>query len=234
MFKCLPAMAMWSVLAATTLLGLLLVSPTAHGQDYTVEAIQGAPDTDEVSAEVRALMADQGVRVKRGSRAAVEIWLLKEWTIDAEFEQSDQRLYPFVPGQLVGLAHFGRRGSEFRDQQVESGWYTMRFGLQPVDGNHEGTSPTRDFLLLVKAGQDSADKQWDEKELHKASAEAAGATHPAMLCLQLPEEQGESPSIRHDEATDWWILRALGKGVAANQAPQEIPIELVVVGHASE
>jgi hypothetical protein len=233
MFKCLPAIAIWSSLAAMPVLGLWF-SPVAHGQDYSVEAIQGAPDTDEISADVLALISNQGVRVKRGSRTAAEIWLLKEWSIDAGFEQSDQRLYPFAPGQLIGVLHFGRRGSEFRDQQIESGWYTLRFGLQPVDGNHEGTSPTRDFLLLVKAAQDSTDKQWDEKELHKASAEAAGATHPAMLCLQPPEEQGETPSLRHDQGTDWWILRAMGKSQAENEPAKEIPIELVVVGHATE
>ena len=145
-----------------------------------------------------------------------------------------QRLYPFTPGQLIGVLHFGRRGSEFRDQPVSGGWYTLRFGLQPVDGNHEGTSPTRDFLMLVEASQDAADKQWDEKELYQASAQAAGATHPAILCLQPPSEDGETPAMHHDDFHDWWILRALGKGVGSKNQPQDLPVELVVVGHATE
>jgi hypothetical protein len=130
------------------------------------------------------------------------------------------------------LVHFGRRGSEFRDQTVSSGWYTLRFGLQPVDGNHEGTSPTRDFLLLVDAEQDDLPENWDADALNEASAEAAGSSHPAMLCLQRTSD-GSTFAIRHDEANDWWVLHVLGNGVA-DQKSKGIPMDLIVVGHAEE
>ena len=152
--------------------------------------------------------------------------------MDAEFKATPDRLYPFTPGQLIGLVHFGRRGSEFRDQTISSGWYTLRFGLQPTDGNHEGTSPTRDFLLLVEAETDDLPENWDADDLNEASAEAAGSSHPAMLCLRSPAG-GSELAIRHDEANDWWVLHLLGNGVA-NQKSQGVPIDLVVVGHAAE
>jgi hypothetical protein len=211
----------------------LLCVPVASGQEYSIEKIEAASEADGVSDEIAKLIADQGIRVKRGSsRTVCEIWLCKELAIDPEFKPTPERLYPFTPGQLIGLLHFSRRGSEFRDQTVSSGWYTLRFGLQPVDGNHEGTSPTRDFLLLVDAEQDDLPENWKAEDLQKASAEAAGASHPAMLCLQRPAD-GSELAIRHDEANDWWVLHMLGNGVA-KQNPQDIPIDLVVVGHATE
>jgi len=211
----------------------ITIFSSARAQDYTVEAIDGGPDAGEVSEEISQLLSPQGIRVKRGAtRTACELWFCKELPIDGDFEPTEQRLYPFTPGQLIGLVHFSRRGSEFRDQAISSGWYTLRFGLQPVDGNHVGTSPTRDFFLLVDVEQDEVPEAWSEEELNAASSEAAGSSHPAMLCLQRPTD-GSELSVRHDEANDWWVLHFIGKGVA-NQESKDVPIDLVVVGHAAE
>ncbi len=212
---------------------LLLVS-VANGQDYSVEKIDSAPETEGVSEEIAKLIADHGVRVKRGStRTFCEIWLCKQLEVEPNFKATEERLYPFSPGQLIGLLHFGRRGSEFRDQTMSSGWYTLRFGLQPIDGNHEGTSPTRDFLLMLAAEQDDLPEAWkSEQDLHEASSEAAGSSHPAMLCLQRASE-GSELAIRHDEANDWWVLHLVAPGVAEKK-PKPIPMDLVVVGHAEE
>jgi hypothetical protein len=145
---------------------------------------------------------------------------------------TDERLYPFSPGQLIGLLHFGRRGSDFRDQTVSSGWYTLRFGLQPIDGNHEGTSPTRDFLMMIAADQDDPNKDWEIEELLEVSAEAAGGSHPGMLCL-LRATEGDQLTLRHDDRTDWWILHAVGTGASGDKT-KAVPFDLVVVGHADE
>lgn len=212
---------------------ILLACSVAPAQEYSVEVIDSAPETDDISAEFLKLFADKGIRIKRGgTRTAGEIWWTKQWEIDPEFEVSEERLYPFEPGQLIGLLHFSRRGKDFRDQSVSSGWYTLRFGLQPIDGNHEGTSPTRDFLLLVAAESDEPEKFWGTDELNESSSEAAGTTHPAMFCMRRATEGGEL-TIRHDDQTDWWTLHAVGKGVAGDKAV-DVPVDLVVIGHAEE
>lgn len=212
---------------------LVLNLSAANGQEHRVEVIDTAPDADEVSVEFREQFADKGIRIKRGSsRTVCEVWFCKQWPVEAGFQATEDRLYPFAPGQLIGLLHFSRRGKDFRDQSVSSGWYTLRFGLQPIDGNHEGTSPTRDFLVMVDVEQDAADKVWDVKSLMGASAEAAGSTHPAMMCLQRATE-GSQPAMRHDESHDWWILHTVGKGTA-DEKTQDVPFDLVVAGHATE
>jgi hypothetical protein len=221
-------------LSGMAVLLVLLAAPVALGQEYSVETIEEGPDAEELSADLVSLMSDQGMRVKRGTRTAAEIWLCKQWPIDSDFKKTMQRLYPFQSGDLIGVLHFSRRGSDFRDQQISSGWYTLRFALQPVDGNHIGTSPTRDFLVMIDVGEDAADKTWSDEELNQASAAAAGSSHPAMLCLQPPQGEGDSLSIRHDEARDWWIVRAPGMGAGADGKTQDVSLEFVIAGHALE
>ncbi|MEZ6062856.1 MAG: hypothetical protein R3C19_21135 [Planctomycetaceae bacterium] len=211
----------------------LTTIPFAAAQDHTVEIIDEAPKADSLSAELAAQFGDRGYRVKRGTRTVCEIWLKKEWDVQPDFKASPTMLYPFTPGQLMGVVHFSRRGSDFRDQTISSGWYTLRFFLQPVDGNHIGTSPTRDFLLLLSAEKDASGKDWTPDDLQAVSAEAAGSAHPAMFCLQ-PAQEGDVPSMRHNEASDWWILHLTGTGVAAEERKPDVPLDIVVAGHAPE
>lgn len=222
------------IITPIALLLLLAWAPSASAQEeYSIEKIGSADEAEGVSDEIAELIAGEGVRIKRGSsRTVCELWLCKELATDPDFEMSPVRLYPFEPGQLMGLLHFPRRGSEFRDQSVSSGWYTLRFGLQPIDGNHEGTSPTRDFLMLVLAENDDLPENWEPEALSEASAEAAGSSHPAMLCLQRPGDAADT-SLRHDDQNDWWILH-LQANTVADQKSKVIPLDIVVVGHAAE
>lgn len=204
-------------------------------QEYRVEVLEEAAKAEGLGKEIASLMADKGLRVIRGSsRTVCDIWPCKKWDVIGDFKPTSERLYPFKPGQLIGLLHFRRRGKDFRDQTVSSGWYTLRYGLQPTDGNHEGTSPTRDFLLLVPVEQDKSQKPLALEKLLEASIEAAGGGHPAMLCLQQPaKEAPEKPKLRHVESTDWWIMQFAGTGVVKGKT-KPLPVDLVVAGHADE
>lgn len=214
---------------AVTLLTAAL--STARAQDYGVESIDAAPAADDIPADFVGHFADKGIRIKRGSsRTVCELWFCKQLAVEPDFKATSERLYPFSSGQLIGLLHFRRRGNDFRDQQVSSGWYSLRFGLQPVDGNHVGTSLTRDFLMLINAEEDAPDKKWAVADLYSKSAEAAGSNHPALMNLQKATSGAEA-TIRHNEEKDFWILHVVGKGKGK---AQDIPLDLVVVGHASE
>ena len=214
---------------------LIAMSCLAQGQDqdqFSVEAIDAAPKADVLSADQVQHFATKGYLVKSGTRTVCELWLAKKWEIDPNFKTSKERLYPFQPGQLIGLVHYSRKHLDFRKQTVPSGWYTMRFELQPVDGNHEGTSITRDFLLLVNVQHDDAGKKWEDKSLFKASAESIGTTHPAMLSLQ-PASEGNTPAILHNAEKEFQILHLIGNGLA-NDKQLPTSMDFVVAGHAPE
>lgn len=219
----------------STLFFVFMFAFSAAAADYRVEALDADAPVDDLSDEVTAQIGSSGFRLIRGTSSTLcDVWLCKQLPAKADFESSSEHLYPFHPGQLIGILRYGRRGDDFRDQQLSRGVYTLRYALQPVDGNHEGTSITRDFLLLVRAEDDQSAKPMEMEQLNELAADAAEASHPAMLCLQKAEEKpGDVPSIRHDEDRDWWIARFVAKTVAGDKTAS-LPIELVVVGIADE
>ena len=150
-----PAVTKLSGYLAVLGVGLLLgVSRAAD--DYKVAAAeQSVPE--EVAADIAKLITPESFKVTSGKRTICELWLRKAVPVQASFAPTDTVLYPFEVGQLVGVVRFARKTTDFRNQEIAAGVYTLRYGLQPVDGNHVGTSETRDFLTAVagRGGQGS-------------------------------------------------------------------------------
>jgi hypothetical protein len=217
------------------LLPLLTLSFLAFGfglpvvaQDHRVEVLEESVPSDAVAAEVLSQLDSSGVRVIRGeSRTICDVWWCKEWPVESA-EATGDVIYPFTVGQLLGVVRFPRRSSDFRDQQVDRGLYTLRYGKQPVDGAHVGTSPTRDFALLIPVSDDKGLTALSYEDLVELSNKASGTTHPALLSLQRTE--GEE-AIRHLSDRDWWLVRLPGK-VRVGEETQPMPVDMVVVGRA--
>ena len=215
---------------------LLHLACGANAADYRLESAEAKPP-EGIAKEVADSLQSTSVKVFAGkSRLVCEIWLTKSWPVQAGFKRTDQVLYPFTSGSLIGVARYATTGADFREQEIAKGLYTVRYGQQPVDGNHVGTSPTRDFLTLLPAAKDKSTKPLDEKQLFALSAEAAGAKHPAILCLrQSPSADAKSakPTLVHEESHDWWCVQAPGQGTAGKDSSPLI-LDFVVIGKAAE
>lgn len=202
---------------------------------YRVEPLEEAAYHAALAPEISKLLSPVGSRVIRGKKTTYcDLWLLKSWSVKAGFQATAEVLYPFQPGQLIGVASFSRKGADFRDQDIAKGVYTLRYAQQPLDGSHIGTSPTRDFFLLVRAEDDQLAESLAEDELTAQSAEAAESSHPCMLSIQRPlTPVATTPALRHNEEHDWWILSLAGE-LKAGEEQSRLRIELVIVGQASE
>ena len=218
----------------------LLLAHAAYAQEYRVEKLSNGAPADELSPEVAKLLAPMGYKVVRGeSRVVLELWPLKQWPLKSPMV-TDTILYPFAPGQLVGVIRLPRKINDFRQQEIASGVYTVRYGQQPVDGAHVGTSPTRDFALLLPAAEDkSPETIADYKALTKASTTAAGTNHPAILLLPRSADidKGDFMGVRHDEEKDWWVLKFSGTARVAGPGglgAGSMRVEMVFEGHAAE
>lgn len=210
---------------------LFMVAANVHAADYRVEPLDEPAPTDEVSADVAATLASTGARVIRGTKTTFcDVWLCKQWATQEDFQPTSALLYPFTPGQLIAVARFSRKGSDFRDQDIDSGVYTLRYAQQPVDGSHVGTSLTRDFLLLLRAESDESPDVLEYNALAQQSAEAVGSSHPALLSMQRVAEDAKPLSMRHDEEHDLWIVALEGQ----TKAGKHLIIEFVVYGVAAE
>jgi len=207
----------------------------AVAAEHRVVTLEESPPAEALSEDILSQISEKGFTVIRGkSRTVCQIWLCRDWPVAADFKASSEVLYPFKPGQLIGVLRYKRKGSDFRDQDIARGVYTLRFGQQPVDGNHEGTSPTRDFLLLVRADADKSSEPIDPKQVLELSAEAAESSHPALLSLQKVDINGENmPTMRYNADQDWWIVQLNGQATAGDTA-HDLRLDFVVAGHAAE
>ena len=171
---------------------------------YTVEPA-GPCSAEGVSDAVKASLESDGYRVKdSGGAVYVEIWLRKEIPTEKPPEPPRGTDFPsLVPGTMVGVIRYAKAGADFRGQQIKPGVYTMRFNVQPEDGDHQGASPRRDHLLLgpVAVDQDPTSKPKFEAAV-ELSTKVSGTKHPAVLFLASPESGAKFPSLRHAEGRD--------------------------------
>jgi hypothetical protein len=210
---------------------------SAMAAEYEAVVLEEGPPAEELAPAIAESLQPTGIAVKRGeNRTVCELWLRKEWPVKPDFAPTLQLLYPFREGELIGVIRYSRRGNDFRDQEIAGGVYTLRYTLQPVDGNHVGTSPTRDFFLLLPAEQDKSIEPIEADEIVLQSLEVSQTAHPALLALQSPQKDvSKLPAMRHDETHDWWILQLAGHGGKGEDGkPGDVRADLVVVGFAAE
>jgi hypothetical protein len=210
-------------------LAALLIAGSVRAADYAVEPLNEGPPADALAPDIAAQLSTTGFKVLRGKRAVAEFWPAKKWTIRPDFAPSASVLYPLTTGSLVGAVRYGGKTTDFRNQDIKAGVYTLRYANQPEDGNHVGTFDTRDFLVMIPAAKDKTPDPIADEDLFAASAGSTESTHPAIMPLVKPEASGDLPSIRHLEEPDWWVAR-FGDG----SGDGKVVLELIVAGAAAE
>ena len=183
------------------------------------------------------MLADEGYRVVDGQgKTYAEIWLRK--AVPASEKPGAPKgaiQLPFLAeGELLGALRFPGEGHDYRDQTIAKGVYTVRYGIQPVNGDHLGVSPYRDYALLLPAAKDKTTDDLAKKPLEDRSAESAGTSHPAVLMLLTAPASGPAaPAIARDEEKNTWgAVVPLKLDVKGSDAPVPLNIQLIVVGAA--
>lgn len=223
------------------LASLLFLAPAAgvFAQDaMKVQAIQQAPPSSLGPEILQGLDGRQAFRIQDEQRSDfARIWLRK--AVPGSEKPAGPKgviQFPFLAdGELLGVLEFAKEGFDYRDQSVAKGVYTMRYGLQPVNGDHLGVSDYRDYVLLLPASKDKAVAAPTRKQLEQRSAEAAGTSHPAsfLLLMATPGSKME-PSMVHDtEKETWSVILPLRIQVKGSAETTVYPVRLVVVGKAA-
>lgn len=205
---------------------LCLVATTVWSAEGKLTAVSTAPAG--VSDGVKAALAPGGQKVSVDGAAVCTLWLAKNLTTKDGFKPTLNVKYPFTSGQFLGVMQVEKKSefTDFRGQEVPAGVYTLRYGQQPVDGNHVGTSELYDFVLAVPAAADADPAVTKSLEdLFKRSAKSAGSNHPAIYSL-LPPAAAAKPSVEHDSGKEYWILNLTGQDAAG----KPVPLKLVVIG----
>lgn len=216
---------------------LLMLALPASGQDtYKAEAMKGAPP-EAIPAAVRKELAEDGVRILNGEgKPFAEVWLRKAVPASAKPSGAKGTVqFPVLAeGELLGAVRFIAEGHDYRDQVIAPGAYTLRYGLQPVNGDHLGVSPFRDYGLLLPAAKDTNAAPLARKALEGQSAQAAGSSHPAVLLLMAAPSgsKGEPAIVRDETKNTSSAVLSLPLSVNGGGAREPLVVQLVIAGMA--
>jgi hypothetical protein len=157
----------------------------------------GLPET------VASALAQPGHRITKDGVVLAELWLRKdapptgginEGVLSVAFGEIEASAF-------VGVVRFPATWIDYRDTDVPAGVYTLRYWVQPADGDHMGVSQYRDFLLLLPAADDADPAApFEEEPLMALGEKAAGKVHPGVVAL-FPIEQepaGGAALVRND------------------------------------
>jgi len=188
----------------------------------------------ELSADIRALLAPTVIRVIENDKPVMEFWLRSDIPFSAAPKDPSKALDALKQPVLFGAVRIPSASRDYRDDELPEGIYTMRFGLQPSDGNHLGSSDFAYFAVLIPAQSDTKpDGVTDYKALTKASSKETSTGHPLILSLRpVTGPVGQTPSLQ-EPAADHKCVRVSLPG-RAGEAKADVVFDLVFSGKAAK
>ena len=203
----------------------LLLAGMAFGQTYKVENA-GAPPAANLPKPLQDALESQGARVLNDQGGALlEVWMSKAVPTASSAGASSDFLYSTLSeGVFLGVLHFPAQAMDFRGQAIKPGFYTLRYGLIPQDGNHMGVNPTRDVLVLCPVAADNdlgTALKFDD--LVKLSRQASGTPHPGFL-VGAPVNGDTFPAVAKDDQGHWNFQ------VKVHGSSGDLPFAFTVVG----
>ena len=189
-------------------IGVMLAAGTLAFGQYKSEP--AGPPPSDASPAIQAALQKDGVRITGPKGTVCEIWLRTTAPSGPKSSESDLTLPTIPHGALIGVIRFPDKGSDRRGTQIKPGVYTMRYSYYPVNGDHQGVAPQRDFAVLSLASTDTdlnATPAFDA--LMAMSRKASGIQHPLVLSIFNPDPDYKAGFDKQGD-TDWVLQEKLG------------------------
>jgi hypothetical protein len=211
---------------------ILIAAAAASAADPKLTLkVEDAEPPKDLSDAVRALLDGKAMNVSDDKgKLLCTVWACKSLESKATADQAKAGLkYAHLEeSTIVGAVKFPDVWRDYRKQKIKAGVYTLRLGIQPMDGDHQGTAPFNDFFLLCPAEQDKKADLLEQKELHELSAKSVGRKHPGMMLLFPNAKPAESPAVE-SKPKDHFVLSFRVPATAAGEKAF-LGFSLVVVG----
>ena len=187
--------------------------------NYKAESA-GAPPSD-IPAAIAGVLQKEGTKVSGPNGAWLEVWFVNAAPKAAASGEQNVTL-PDVPhGALFGIVRFPAAGKDRRGQQIKPGIYTLRYSMFPINGDHQGVAPQRDFLILSRIADDSDPKALPAyPALMDQSKKASGTPHPLVMSIWKADDQNQNLT---EQGEDWVLQHKVG----------DLNLAMVVVGTAA-
>lgn len=195
------------------LLGVF-ASPLVLAQTPAVSAHGDAPP-DALAGPVRAVMATGGQTVSVAGKT-LEFWWVKSLSLEAA--TADISWASVQEGTIVGAVRLSSSYTDVRGKPVAPGVYTLRYALQPENGDHLGVSPYREFLLLVPAQSDTGPSPLSHDDTVNLSKQANGTSHPAVWSLDPPVASSDPGSVYTNDAGQQGVVFSVAVSRAGKDA----------------
>jgi hypothetical protein len=212
---------MRSVSRLTSLLPLSLLAIAAAFGQYKAEPAGAVPA--DVPANFASLLAKDGSKITGANGAVVcEIWFRAQEPSGSKSTEEAVSL-PLIPqGSFLGIIRFPAAGSDRRGQGIKPGVYTLRYSNYPVNGDHQGVAPQRDFALLSRMSDDKDPAATPNFEaLVAMSAKASGTPHPMVMSIWKQDTDFQAGLSQQGEH-DWVLQTKLGS----------TPLAIILIGKA--
>lgn len=153
---------------------LLAGAPAVESAEQapTAEASAAAPP-EELNADIRGTLGTPGAKVTIGATT------LELWWAPLTVESWDS----IEEGAVVGAMRVTGPFKEIRGKTVAPGVYTLRYGLQPQNGDHLGVSDNREYLLVSPAAADTTAAPLSFDDSVAIAKQTTGTSHPASLSI---------------------------------------------------
>ncbi|MCC7155069.1 MAG: hypothetical protein IT161_10875 [Bryobacterales bacterium] len=188
------------------------------GQYKTAPA--GPPPSD-LSPSVQALLVKDGVKVLKADGSVLcEVWMRAAEPAGGSKEENST-FTAFPHGALIGAIRFPARHYDRRGQTIKPGVYTMRHSLFPLNGDHLGVAPQRDFLVLSLPTDTDGAATPAFDPLMEMSRKASGTPHPLVLSY-WKSDAGAKPGFEPMGDQDVVLTIKVGS----------TPVSIILIGKA--
>ena len=193
---------------------VLFPAATVLGQDVKLEAGE-IPTPEDVSPAMQEVVGKTSYSVTVDGEVTAHFWFLGDPLMSDNPSTELGVAFGQLPqGGLLGVVQLVKPWSDYKNNSIQEGTYTLRYAVMPADGNHMGVAPYRDFLLLSSAaGDPDPTKNLNFVELLMSSNEASGVPHPAVLALFPIWDEISEPTLTKNEMDQWTIAVKLGDQV---------------------
>jgi hypothetical protein len=187
----------------------------------------------ELAGPVAKQLDRAAVVVTDGDGAEVlTLWFRTVVPAQATAEQVANGLtYREIPeGTLIGVVRFAKPFVDYRKQEIAAGTYTLRFLVQPDVGDHVGTAPQPEFLVLSPADKDTDPEALEPKALIKHSSATTGGDHPGVMLLFPHPAKDAGPKLV--DKGDGVRVVAVRRPVEADGRKTALGFAVTVAGHS--
>ncbi len=216
------------------LAALMLCAATASA-DPAIKVEKAAAPKD-LPEPLQKLLGDQVVRFSddKGTLKA-EIWFRKEVPGKATAAQIANGLtYQEIPQTtLLGVVQVHDEMGDYKKHKIKPGMYTMRLAYQPMDGDHMGTAPYAEFVILVPVKIDPGEPTLEPEKLHKLGTRSSNTGHPGVWLLfpVAKKDLGKPPVLLKKDGGHWVLF--ITQEVTVDGKKTTIGIGLTLVGFST-